>query len=108
VVPHLDASVRIPAFIALMVPWGVVAWTFLPAQVSRLVGLTGGAAPLVLSLNGSALYLGTAGGALLGGQILTHGTVYDLGWVSAIFPLVALAILTFRRVPRAEPLPRLG
>lgn len=108
IVPHLDATVRIPAFIALMVPWGIVAWVFLPAQVSRLVGLAGGAAPLVLSLNGSALYLGTAGGALLGGQILTHGTVYDLGWVSAIFPVVALAILTVRRVPRAEPVPRLG
>lgn len=108
IVPHLDTSIRAPLFIALMVPWGIVAWTFLPAQVSRLVGLTGGAAPLVLSLNGSALYLGTAGGALLGGQVLTHGTVYDLGWVSAIFPLVALAILTFRRNPRLAAEPKLG
>jgi predicted MFS family arabinose efflux permease len=108
IVPHLDLSVRAPVFFALMVPWGVVAWTFLPAQVSRLVSLTGGAAPLVLSLNGSALYLGTAGGALLGGQVLTHGTVYDLGWVSAIFPLVALAILTLRARPRLAPMPRLG
>jgi len=72
------------------------------------VGLTGGAAPLVLSLNGSALYLGTAGGALLGGQILTHGTVYDLGWVSAVSPLIALAILVFQRTPRLAPMPRLG
>ncbi len=108
VVPHFDPALRLPLFVGLMVPWGIVAWTFLPAQVSRLVGLAGGAAPLVLSLNGSALYLGTAGGALLGGQILTHGSVYDLGWVSAIFPLLALAILTVRRVPRAEPMPRLG
>ncbi len=106
VVPHLDASIRVPLFVALMVPWGIVAWTFLPAQVSRLVGMTGGAAPLVLSLNGSALYLGTAGGALVGGQVLVHGSVYDLGWVAAVFPLVALAILTFR--PRPVPVPRLG
>ena len=48
------------------------------------------------------------GGALLGGQVLTHGTVYDLGWVSAIFPLVALAILTLRARPRLAPMPRLG
>jgi predicted MFS family arabinose efflux permease len=107
VVPHLDASLRAPVFLVLMVPWGVVAWTFLPAQVSRLVTLAGGAAPLVLSLNGSALYLGTAGGALLGGQILTHGSVYDLGWISAIAPVVALAILTVRG-PRPAPMPRLG
>jgi predicted MFS family arabinose efflux permease len=108
VVPHLDTAIRIPVFIGLMVPWGIVAWTFLPAQVSRLVSLTGGAAPLVLSLNGSALYLGTAGGALLGAQILTRATVYDLGWVSAIFPRVALAILTVRRSPRLAAEPRLG
>jgi MFS transporter, DHA1 family, inner membrane transport protein len=108
VVPHLDASLRAPLFFALMVPWGIVAWTFLPAQVSRLVGMTGGAAPLVLSLNGSALYLGTAGGALIGGQVLIHGSVSDLGWVSAIFPLIALAIVTFRRNPRAVVEPRLG
>jgi predicted MFS family arabinose efflux permease len=108
IVPHLDAGLRAPMYFALMVPWGIVAWTFLPAQVSRLVNLAGGAAPLVLSLNGSALYLGTAGGALLGGQILTHGSVYDLGWVSAISPLIALAILTVRRNPRLAPMPRLG
>jgi predicted MFS family arabinose efflux permease len=108
IVPHLDAGLRGPMYFALMVPWGIVAWTFLPAQVSRLVNLAGGAAPLVLSLNGSALYLGTAGGALLGGQILTHGSVYDLGWVSAISPLIALAILTVRRNPRLAPMPRLG
>lgn len=108
VVPHVDPALRVPLFVGLMVPWGIVAWTFLPAQVSRLVGLTGGAAPLVLSLNGSALYLGTAGGALLGGQILTHGTVYDLGWVSGVSPLIALAILVFQRTPRLAPMPRLG
>lgn len=108
IVPHLDPSLRAVAFVGLMVPWGIVAWTFLPAQVSRLVSLAGGAAPLVLSLNGSALYLGTAGGALLGAQVLERGTVYDLGWVSAISPLIALAILTFRRAPRPEPMPRLG
>lgn len=108
IVPHLDASVRAPVYLALMVPWGIVAWTFLPAQVSRLVSLAGGAAPLVLSLNGSALYLGTAGGALLGGQVLTHGSVYDLGWVAAISPLIALALLTVRLKPRLTPMPRLG
>lgn len=108
IVPHLDASVRAPVYLALMVPWGICAWTFLPAQVSRLVSLAGGAAPLVLSLNGSALYLGTAGGALLGGQVLTHGSVYDLGWVAAISPLIALALLTVRLKPRLTPMPRLG
>ncbi|HVY51352.1 MAG TPA: MFS transporter [Devosia sp.] len=108
VAPHLNPAIRATAFIALMVPWGIVAWTFLPAQVSRLVGLTAGAAPLVLSLNGSSLYLGTAGGALLGAQVLEHASVYDLGWVSAISPVIALAILGLGRAPRAEPLPRLG
>ncbi len=108
IVPHADPALRAPLFMALMVPWGIVTWTFLPAQVSRLVSLAGGAAPLVLSLNGSALYLGTAGGALLGAQVLTHGTALDLGWVSALTPLAAFALLALRRNPALQPMPRLG
>jgi hypothetical protein len=34
--------------------------------------------------------------------------VYDLGWVSAVSPLIALAILTFQRSPRLAAQPRLG
>jgi predicted MFS family arabinose efflux permease len=97
---------RAPAFIGLMVPWGIVGWAFLPAQVSRLVAMVGAAAPLVLALNGSALYLGTALGALTGAQVLEHATVADLGWVAAVYGVVALALISYRPAPAAVP--RLG
>ena len=65
-------------------------------------------APLVLSLNASALYFGVALGSVVGGQVLQHGTPADLGWVGAIFPLLALAVVLMtdpepalaRRLPR--------
>lgn len=109
VAPHLGEPLRVPVYFALMFIGGVVGWAFLPAQVSRLVTPAGGAAPLVLSLNGSALYLGTAGGALVGGQVLERLSVFELGWISALFPLAALVLLVGRRIAtRPAPVPRLG
>jgi MFS transporter, DHA1 family, inner membrane transport protein len=108
ITPHLPDSVRIPVYVGMMVPWGIVGWAFIPAQVSRLVQMCQGAAPLVISLNASAIYLGTALGAVAGAQVLQHGTVFDLGWVAAIFGLVAMGILVSGRARWAEPMPRLG
>jgi predicted MFS family arabinose efflux permease len=68
--------------------------------------MVGAAAPLVLALNGSALYLGTALGALTGAQVLEHATVADLGWVAAVYGVVALALISYRPAPAAVP--RLG
>ena len=45
----------------------------------------------MLSLNSSALYLGIASGAVIGGLVLQYGTASDLGWVGALFPLLSLA-----------------
>jgi DHA1 family inner membrane transport protein len=107
-IPHLPETIRGPVFIAFMVPWGMVGWAFLPAQVSRLVSIAPAAAPLVLSLNGSAIYLGTALGAVVGGQVLEHGTPADLGWVAALFALAAMAVLSYPRVLPKTQQARLG
>ena len=82
-----------PALIALMVPWGIVGWAFPPAQASRIVKLAPDAAPIVLSLNGSALYFGVALGAAIGGLVLQFGSPFDLGVVAALFPLVGLGVV---------------
>ena len=82
-----------PALIALMVPWGVVGWAFPPAQASRIVRLAPDAAPIVLSLNGSALYFGVALGAAVGGLVLQYGSPLDLGVVAALFPLAGLGVV---------------
>jgi predicted MFS family arabinose efflux permease len=65
----------------------------------------------VLSLNASALYLGIAGGSLLGGLVLQHGSASDLGWVGAILPVISVLGILINGAARrrTEGLPvRLG
>ncbi|GAA4684655.1 MFS transporter [Pseudonocardia yuanmonensis] len=50
--------------------WGAAAWACIPAQQHRLAALAAGPAPVVLALNGTAVHLGFAAGALLGGLAL--------------------------------------
>jgi len=106
-IPLLPQPVVMPAYFAFMVAWGIAGWMFVPGQVSRVVALSPTSAPLALSLNASFLYLGTALGALVGGVVLEHLPIGDLGLVAAIFPALALGILVASR-PRVVPMPRLG
>lgn len=96
-----------PVYVAFMLVWGVTGWIFPPAQVSRIVALAPKAAPLALSLNASFLYLGTALGAVVGGQIIEHVGIGELGLIAAVFPLLALVVF-FATRPRPLLQPRLG
>ena len=91
VVVLLPVAVIVPAFFVLIFVWGATGWAFPPAQSSYLLSLSPTNAPLVLSLNASALYLGIASGSLIAGLVLQYGTASDLGWVGAVFPAVSLA-----------------
>jgi len=55
---------------ALVVAWGAGAWGFVAATQHRLIGLGVGPPPVVLALNSSAVQLGFATGALLGGIVV--------------------------------------
>ncbi len=92
-IPALPAVFAGPLFIGAMVPWGIVGWAFLPAQVSRILAIAPDDAPVVLSLNGSALYLGVALGSVVGGEVLRVGSPVDLGCVAALFPLAGLIVV---------------
>ena len=114
-VPLLPAPFAGIAFFVLIFAWGVTGWAFPPAQSSHLLSLSPTNAPLVLSLNASALYLGIASGSLIGGLVLQYGTANDLGWVGALLPALALlgiAVSAARRQPkqrqRKPSLARLG
>lgn len=106
-IPLLPQATVLPAYFAFMVAWGVAGWMFVPGQVSRVVALSPSAAPLALSLNASFLYLGTALGALVGGLVLEHLPIGELGLVAALFPALALGVLILSR-PRVAAMPRLG
>lgn len=90
--PHEIAG---PVLIAHMFVWGVIAWMFPPAQASRILTIAPESAPLALSLNFSALYLGVAFGSMIGGQILSHVGLVHLCWLGALFPVLGLAVLRF-------------
>lgn len=96
-VGYLPAGWAGPAFIGALFPWGVMSWSFPPAQASRILAVAPASAPLALSLNGSALYFGVALGSFTGGLVLRYATVRDLGWVAALFLIAALALVGLER-----------
>ncbi|MFZ2101545.1 MAG: MFS transporter [Oricola sp.] len=88
-----------PALLALMFPWGVVGWTFPPAQASRLVALAPDLAHLTMPLNVSAMYFGIAAGSVIGGRVLAVGPVSWLGYVAAAILAATIFVLLYRRRP---------
>jgi len=106
-IPMLPAAAVTPVYFGFMVLWGIAGWMFVPGQVSRVVALSPSSAPLALSLNASFLYLGTALGALVGGYVLEHLPIDQLGLVAAVFPALALGVIFLSR-PRPVFMPRLG
>ncbi|WP_262270539.1 MFS transporter [Microvirga yunnanensis] len=105
----LSSALAGPVVIGLTVLWGIMGWMTLPAQASRLVALHPASAPVSLSLNASALYLGVALGSLLGGAVINVGTSADLGWVGAIpVALALLIVLATGRLPALGRSPALS
>ena len=93
----------LPVLIAIGI-WGLTGWGFFPAQQVRLIGISGlRAAPVILSLNASFMYLGFSLGALLGSFTLTRGSVADLGWVGGLCVLASfiLFLATHHRSERS-------
>jgi predicted MFS family arabinose efflux permease len=89
--------------LATLAVWGVIGWGFFPAQQVRLIGLAPELAPILLSLNQSAMYLGIAGGAVVGALTLRLGSAADVGWVGALFEGSALAVLVWGLLLKHAP-----
>ncbi len=83
--------------IITLVVWGLAGFGLTAPQQSRLVSLSPSQAPLLLSLNSSMLYLGTALGAVVSGALINIVGLAQLGWVGAPFALAALLTLVFDR-----------
>jgi predicted MFS family arabinose efflux permease len=75
-----------------MALWGFGGYAFNPAQQHRLIGLSGHAAGIVLSLHNSSIYLGTALGAAIGGIVLEIGNAAALGFCSGVAFVAALVV----------------
>ncbi len=90
--------------------WGLVGFAVPSAQQMRLVAIDSRLAPITLSLNASAGYLGVSLGALLGSVAVAHHATVGLGWIGAACELTALSVLAYTlRAPAASgPVPVLS
>ena len=89
---------NLAATVTVMVIWGTAGFGLTAPQQSRLVSLSPAQAPLLLSLNSSMLYAGTALGAVVSGAVIQSAGLANLSWVGAPFGLAALGTLWFDRV----------
>jgi predicted MFS family arabinose efflux permease len=79
-----------PVILPAILLWGMASWGLITAQQARLVALAPALAPVSLSMNSSAVYLGSAIGAAVGAVVIADGATERLGWVAAGFGLAAL------------------
>lgn len=92
VLATLPRAMVLPAFFAHMVLYGVVSWGFFPPQLHRLATLAPAAVPLSASLNLTAMNVGGALSALVGGLVLEGFGIAYLGPIGAVAAVVALVI----------------
>jgi predicted MFS family arabinose efflux permease len=96
-----------PGAVTAIVIWGIGGWMQLPAQQHRLVQLAGAAAPLAISLNSSAMYLGISLAGVVGGIVISAGSIDFIpvfGAIMGVLGLILTAAFYRSRVaaPRAE------
>ncbi len=91
--------------VAVLFVWGSAGFALMAPQQSRLVALSPSHAPLLLSLNTSMLYLGTALGAAVGGAAAGYLGLAHLALAGVPFVAAALALLAFGPHAYAAPLP---
>lgn len=81
--------------VLVLVVWGIAGFGLTSPQQMLLAGHAPQQAPLLLSLNGSMLYVGTAMGAVISGTFVDTLGFARLAWVGLPFVLVAWFTLTF-------------
>jgi len=91
--------------VATFVTWGIAGFGMMAPQQSRLAMLAPAQAPILLSLNTSMLYFGTALGAVVGGAASGRVGFDQLSWVGVPFAAAGLATLwlSARRASSLKP-----
>ena len=91
--------------VVVVVVWGLAGFGMMAPQQSRLAALAPAHTPLLLSLNSSMLYLGTAFGAAIGGSVVGRVGFVHLAWVGVPFALAGLGTLWLSRRRAAQRAP---
>lgn len=82
----------LPVAVILTLVWGLGCFAVNGAQQARLVSMAPQLASASVSLNSSAIYLGQATGAFLGGVIVTAQGTANLSFYSAVPMAAAIAV----------------
>ena len=101
--PRLGGEAGAALLFAGLALWGLFGWAFPIVQQARLVTLDPVMAPITLSLNISALYVGVAIGSSLGAWTITRWSVDAIGLVAGASEVVALAWLALTGAPNPAP-----
>ncbi|MES2784910.1 MAG: MFS transporter [Pseudomonadota bacterium] len=81
--------------VLVLMVWGVAGFGMMSPQQVLLATHAPQQAPILMSLNGSMLYVGTALGAVISGAAVAGTGFSRLAWVGLPFALLALATLWF-------------
>lgn len=98
----VPSSIGGPLLFLLLAAGGFVGWGYWPSQSSLIAGLSPGAPALAISLSMTALNIGVALAARIGGVVVDNVSVVWLGLVGAPFALAAFLALIFL-LPRQHP-----
>jgi len=103
-VPFTAGSMTLTVLV--FVVWGMAGFGMMSPQQVLLATRSPQQAPLLMSLNGSMLYVGTALGAIISGSVVGVVGFERLAWVGLPFALLALVTLLFdSHVPMRESAP---
>ncbi|HYF60437.1 MAG TPA: MFS transporter [Burkholderiaceae bacterium] len=92
---------RTGPLLALYLAWGTIGFAFYASQQLRLVTMAPRQATVVLALNASMIYVGTAAGAALGGAVIAAAGYRALPIVAGAL-IVAVAALVRATEPRTR------
>lgn len=85
----------LPATLITLVVWGLAGFGMMAPQQTRLTQASPAQAPLLLSLNASMLYVGSALGAVISGALISSLGFAQLGWAGVPFGVAAWLTLLF-------------
>lgn len=83
--------------VLVCIPWALGCFSSNSAQQARLVGLAPDLASASVALNTSALYIGQAMGAAIGGLVIATGDFGLLNWVALVAVAAAMGVSALAR-----------
>jgi MFS transporter, DHA1 family, inner membrane transport protein len=94
-------ATQAPIMVACLFIWGVCGFGMMTPQQASLASIDISRAPLLLSLNTSMLYFGTAIGAIVGGIAGANFGYGKISWTAMVFCGAAFAVLhTYPKLKR--------